>query len=143
MKNLKSNCSNVSRGDAGTQRRALLAKVHIAKKNLCLPDDEYRSILERFGKESAGKLTVAQLEELVKYFIFLGWKSAPNAQIAALQERVTEFIAGMKNGNARMTPLIKRVCGADRIEWCRDTAKLKRLLTILKKINEIDKNEAS
>jgi phage gp16-like protein len=38
-------------------RRALLAKVHIAKKALAMADDSYRALLKRVaGGESAGDL---------------------------------------------------------------------------------------
>lgn len=60
-------------GDA--RRRALTAKVHIAKKELRLGDDAYRDILQRkFGKPSSKNLTQPQLVDLVEHFKSLGWK---------------------------------------------------------------------
>lgn len=56
-------------------KNPLLAKVHIAKKELCLSDDEYRAILVRlFDKDSAGKLRYGQLNDLINHFKTLGWK---------------------------------------------------------------------
>ncbi|KIX15026.1 phage protein GemA/Gp16 family protein [Dethiosulfatarculus sandiegensis] len=50
-------------------RRALLAKVHIGKKSLCWSDDEYRDILRaRYGRDSASKLSNAQLFDLCAHF---------------------------------------------------------------------------
>jgi len=56
--------------DASTQhRRALLAKVHVAKKVLGLDDDTYRAVLLRVaGETSAAKCSDAQLVALVKEF---------------------------------------------------------------------------
>ena len=49
-------------------------KIHIAKKDLGLSDDVYRVILgELFGEESAGKLSIKQLEALIKHFEKLNW----------------------------------------------------------------------
>ncbi len=57
--------------------RADLAKIHIAKKELCLTDEVYRDILRaRFGKgkDSAAKLTPGQAWSLLGHFQKLGWK---------------------------------------------------------------------
>lgn len=50
-------------------RNAMLAKIHIAKKQIPGMDDElYRDILEeRYGKRSAGKLTMKELAEFVAF----------------------------------------------------------------------------
>lgn len=58
-----------------SRRRALLAKVHIAKKQLGLPDDAYRTVIaSNFpGKESAKKLTDRELRSLIEHFKTRGW----------------------------------------------------------------------
>ncbi|HOK59218.1 MAG TPA: hypothetical protein PL047_09445, partial [Methanothrix sp.] len=56
------------------QRRGLLAKIHIAKKDLGLSQDEYELILTGFKVASAAELTIPQLERLVKYLKKLGWR---------------------------------------------------------------------
>ncbi|MCJ9428564.1 gp16 family protein [Kordiimonas marina] len=59
-------------------RKVLLAKVHIAKKQLGLDDETYRSLLRgHFGKDSAARLTNAQLDQLVRYFKHQGFKTKP------------------------------------------------------------------
>lgn len=61
--------------------RALLAKVHIAKKDLVLPDETYRDILVRItGWESSRDCSERQLEQLLAEFKRLGWvpKKAAN-----------------------------------------------------------------
>lgn len=53
----------------------LLAKIHIAKKELVLADEDYRAIIMRlFGKDSAGKLNYGEQEQLITHFKTLGWK---------------------------------------------------------------------
>ncbi len=54
---------------------AALAKIHIAKKELNLHDDDYRAILEReTGQRSAKGLSDAQAGRVLEAFKRLGWK---------------------------------------------------------------------
>lgn len=47
-------------------RKSLLAKIHVAKKQLCLTDDEYRAMLEgNFGVTSAAHLDGADLQRMI------------------------------------------------------------------------------
>ncbi|MDY6904114.1 MAG: phage protein GemA/Gp16 family protein [Thermodesulfobacteriota bacterium] len=56
------------------ERNRLLARVHIAKKELGMDDDVYRDIIcNRWNKHSARDLEIHQLKELISYFIHLGW----------------------------------------------------------------------
>jgi phage gp16-like protein len=50
-------------------RKGMLAKIHIAKKQMPDMDDEiYRAILEeRYGKRSAGRLTMQELADFVRF----------------------------------------------------------------------------
>lgn len=59
----------------GPERRAMLAKVHLAKKDLALQEDSYRDLLERVtGKRSAARCSQAQLHDVIAEFKRLGWK---------------------------------------------------------------------
>jgi len=49
------------------------AKIHIAKAELQLTEDDYRSILEGFGVESSKNLSEKKADELIAYFKQLGW----------------------------------------------------------------------
>ena len=56
--------------------RALLAKVHIARKDLGLDEELYRDILQRVtGQRTAGGLSEHKLVELLGEFRRLGWSS--------------------------------------------------------------------
>jgi len=122
-------------------RLALLAKVHIAKKELNIEDEDYRAILEReFGKRSARDCTQMELEYLVDYFREKGWspngkrKTDNGQQCEALRARVYEIAGKIENGQARLKGLARKILGVDSIAWSRDVGKLRRLLAVLEKI---------
>lgn len=57
------------------ERRAMLAKIHLAKNDLALQEDSYRDLLERVsGKRSAARCNHAQLHDVLAEFKRLGWK---------------------------------------------------------------------
>jgi phage gp16-like protein len=59
-------------------RTAMLAKIHLAKKQLALTEDSYRDILRRVtNQESASALAEPQLDRVLKEFGRLGWKPRP------------------------------------------------------------------
>jgi phage gp16-like protein len=57
-------------------RRRALAKIHIAKKELGLSDEEYRDLVRATvpGKESAADLTDGELQRLLERLRQLGWR---------------------------------------------------------------------
>lgn len=59
-------------------RRSMLAKIHVAKKQLQLDDDDYRQILmTETGRASAGDCTDAELERVIGKLRALGFKPLP------------------------------------------------------------------
>ncbi len=59
------------------KRRAELAKIHIAKKELGMSEDDYRAMLLQVGgKESAGDLSAAARRQVLDHLAALGGKSA-------------------------------------------------------------------
>ncbi|WP_051261730.1 regulatory protein GemA, partial [Desulfovibrio inopinatus] len=76
---------------AANHRQALLAKVHIAKKDLGLADEDYRYLLEeRYGVASAGILDGKQLAALVDYFVSCGWDDGSEERNRPRPGRATE-----------------------------------------------------
>ncbi len=76
-------------------RRALLAQVHLAKKELGLDEDTYRDMLAAVaGKRSASELTIPELERVVAGCRARGWQSgaaaptthSPRGRFAASQK---------------------------------------------------------
>ncbi|GAN97580.1 hypothetical protein Geu3261_0208_013 [Komagataeibacter europaeus NBRC 3261] len=60
---------------ASPARGAIYAKLHIARKELALPDEAYRDILHRMtGHTSAKYATIPALEKVLAHFRTLGWK---------------------------------------------------------------------
>lgn len=124
-------------------RRALLAKIHIARKDLGMSAEDYRDILVReYRVASSAVMSIPELADLVNRFIEKGWKDGrpggretkTDGQARALRARVVAVAAGIENGEKRLAGLIKKICGVDRLGWCRDPEKLKRLLAILSKL---------
>lgn len=125
------------------QRRGLLAMAHIAKKDLGMLDDDYRDILvNEFGVASSAALSLSELEDLVARFREKGWqpegrqrsddeRKKKEAWLAALRDRAETLSCQLENGEQRLQGLCKSICGVDKLEWCRDAGKLKRLLAVL------------
>ncbi len=65
---------------SASHRRAMLAKIHVAKKDLQLDEDDYRQILmTETGRASAADCTAAELERVIGRFQALGFKPLPKA----------------------------------------------------------------
>jgi phage gp16-like protein len=55
-------------------RRARLAKIHIARKQLAMADDSYRALLHRItGKDTSAALDIVQLDAVLQEFKRLGF----------------------------------------------------------------------
>lgn len=127
-------------------RNGLLAKVHIAKKQMPEMDDElYRAILyERYGKSSAGKLTMRELADFVAHLETKGaeftnsgtrartprkdFYEVPDGTPFARQKR---WIASMWNALAwKMSGLDTRCAtqfGVEKFIWLNDQSQLQTL----------------
>lgn len=127
------------------QRVGLLAKIHVAKKQMQLNDGEYEMILSSFKVGSAADLTLVQLENMVKLMKHYGWKESKGQgsrnkdqgdRLAALRKRCVEEAGMLDNGEKRLAGLALKICGTSQLAWCRDAGKLERLLAVLGKIRE-------
>ncbi|MFQ5774015.1 MAG: phage protein GemA/Gp16 family protein [Kiloniellaceae bacterium] len=87
------------------ERRAMLAKVHLAKKDLALDEASYRARLKRVtGKESAKHCTEAELHEVLREFERLGW--TPRRRRAARGRE-----------SAAMRPMVAKIRALNRALW--------------------------
>jgi len=130
------------------QRRGLLAKIHIAKKEMGLNEGEYEMILRSFKVASSGDMTLRQLENMVKILKYYGWKpvrrfkgkgsrGAENkAQIEALRKRVLMEAQGLPNWETRLAGLVKSLCGVAVLNWVDSAAKLERLIAVIGSIKD-------
>jgi phage gp16-like protein len=80
-------------------RKGMLAKIHIAKKQMPdMDDDIYRAILEeRYSKQSAGKLTMRELADFVR---FLENKGAEFTSSAKRSKTPRKFFYEIPEGTA-------------------------------------------
>lgn len=71
----------MTHGKKTHSKKPMLAKVHIAKKELGLDDGTYRDVLRRVtGKTSAADLSKEKLEAVLAEFVRLGWTPKPTAK---------------------------------------------------------------
>jgi len=125
------------------QRRGLLAKIHVAKKQMLLNDGEYEMMLRSFKVATAADMTLTQLELFIKLLKHYGWKpqtanksGKAAEQLSALRRRCVEAASRIENGDKRLAGLAMKICGTSQLSWCRDIKKLERLLAVLGKIIE-------
>lgn len=73
---------------------AMLAKIHIARKELGLPEADYRALLARVtGAESAKGLNDAQLNKVLAEMKRLGWKPKASTRPASYRADVRKIYA--------------------------------------------------
>lgn len=99
-------------------RRALLAKVHVAAKQLGLSDDDYRATLEAVtGKRSAGDCSVAELASVLNHFVDRGWLPKPNAERKPKAPRRTGQMYEIPPGTAHETQKRYILALANALGW--------------------------
>lgn len=138
-----------ARFDRGDQRRrGLLAKIHVAKKQLSLDEDDYRQILmDETGCASAGDCDVAQLERVTRRLEALGFKPLPKsaprgaAQHPMARKARALWISLYHLGVARspsekaLEAFAKRQLGCERLVWAKQSHGF-RLIEALKAMAE-------
>ena len=130
--------------------KALLAKIHIAKKELALDDESYRDLLHvQFGVDSAAKLTDQQAAGLLDIFRQRGWKLKTSQKqpgtarrdgryieikegpSAAQQRKVLAMWNALGYGMDKLHARCQRQFGVDRFEWLTEPRQLHILITDL------------
>ncbi|MBH0619352.1 regulatory protein GemA, partial [Salmonella enterica] len=132
------------------RRRALLAKVHMAPKALGMLEEDYRHLLHRItGKSSAKDCNLGQLDDVVREFERLGFKSsaaAPRprkaradhpvaAKARALWVSLHHLDAIDDPSEDALETFGKRQLGVDRLQWA-DQSEGYRLIEALKAMAE-------
>ncbi len=128
--------------NATPHRRALLAKVHLAKKELALSDDDYRAILlDVAGVDSAGACDDRRLVDLLDRFKARGWKPAGRSAKPADHKPATKARAlwlslyhlnAIENASERaLEAFARRQLGCDRLQWA-NQGLMYRLIEALK-----------
>jgi phage gp16-like protein len=130
-------------------RRAALAKVHLAAKELGLETEDYRAVLVRVtGKSSAGEMTFAELQAVLDEFGRRGWSgraakpAAPRARPAdhpsarkarALWISLWQLGAIESASEAGLEAFARRQLKCERMQWA-DQAAAYKLIEALKGI---------
>jgi len=119
------------------EQRGMLAKIHIAKKDLGLDDDTYRAIIARHGcgKTSSRDLTITQLDSVLREFTGKGWqpkqpkagkRPKPAQSRIAMMAKIEALLAekARRDGHAiswnYAHAIAKRVAKVERLEFCTD-----------------------
>jgi phage gp16-like protein len=115
-------------------RRVLLAKLHIAKKDLLLDDGTYRAILLRVtGQESGRDLDDQALDRVLTEMRRLGWKPKASRKRAAHNPQLTKIhalwgrleragaleVTGRREALRALKAFCLRRTGVDHPEWLR------------------------
>lgn len=119
-----------------------LAKIHIAKAQLGLDDDTYRTLLARVaGVRSAKELSPRQIGAVLAEFERLGWQSKPAKNSGRkvpkpaperqkLIGKIEAFLAEANRPWAYADGMSLRMFQVERVEWC-DSEQLRRLIAAL------------
>jgi hypothetical protein len=79
---------------AAPDRRAMISKIHVAKKDLALTDDTYRAVIERVTtKTSSADCSDPQLEAVLAEFARLGWKASKGTRHTSARPWVRKIYA--------------------------------------------------
>jgi phage gp16-like protein len=110
----------------------------MARKELAMSEEQYRSMLaERYGVDSAGKLAMAKLVDLVKHFEKLGWmpkrKPAPSKAVDPLCRKIWAQCYSLKRPVPEYADgIAKQMFGIERLTWC-NADQLRAITTALTK----------
>jgi phage gp16-like protein len=120
-------------------RKTMLAKIHVAKKDLGLSDDAYRAILaEVGGGESAGDLDLGGLNDVLFHMQKLGFEpkrskktgSLPEAKAGQIKRIWAQCYSMGRPVPAYADGMAKKMFGIARIQWC-DPDQLRRISAAL------------
>lgn len=128
-----------------TTRRADLAKIHLAKKELCLSEEDYAAVISRISKgrtQSAGELDARERGKVLAHFKRCGWQpkhsrkpaqpysrpvtaDSPEARKARALWLFLHELGEVRDPSERaLGHYAKRVLKVDALQWSRDLWKL-------------------
>ncbi|MDZ4370213.1 MAG: regulatory protein GemA [Phenylobacterium sp.] len=136
------------RKPTSADRRAMLAKVHLAAKDLGLDDDARRDVIQRVtGHRSSADCTDAQLDQVIAEFRRLGFQAKPvrrpaspasspfHGKAKAMWASLYN-LGAVRNGSDRALEAFgKRQLGVDSLRWA-DQSQGYRLVEALKAMAE-------
>ena len=139
-----------------TLHNIMIAKIHLAKNQLGLDDDTYRSVIRQtVGKDSSAKCTDKQLERVIQAFKAKGWKDEkprkagditlkerkayeqPNkpsiSKIYALWGVLQRSGKIKSHDKAALDAFVRKYTGVDHVKWL-DETQAQKIIEMLKQI---------
>ncbi|USE78083.1 regulatory protein GemA [Cupriavidus gilardii] len=120
---------------------ATLAKIHIAKKQLAMEDEDYRAMLRSIGGvESAKDLSPIGAAKVMSHLERCGFKPLrqvgrrprPTRDKNALVGKIEALLAEAERPWSYADAMAKRMFGIEKIDWC-DVDQLWRIAAALQK----------
>jgi phage gp16-like protein len=146
----------MNRATSTDTRRAMLAKVHIAKKDLCLDDGTYRMMLDNlFGVDSSGKLSLKQLDELLGHMASRGFVAVKKgdarpsdsaARGKPIIAKIGALLAELGQREGRHVSwnyavgILKRQSGVMRLEWAKPEQLRAVVAALDKRVKKLDQD---
>jgi len=124
--------------DPEVLRKREIAAIHVLKSQAGMSDDEYRALLEGVtGKSSAADLDRAERRRVLDRFAKMGVKSTARMRRdrvggdrQALLAKIDAQLAAAGRDRRYLATMVKRVTGADALEFC-DPLRLQKLVIAL------------
>lgn len=102
-----------------------LAKIHVAKKQLALSDEDYRAMLWTIGRvRSSGDLDAHGRRKVLAHMQSRGFRPratgrpVPADSRAAMLGKIRAMLADEGRADAYGDALAKRIAKCERLEWC-------------------------
>lgn len=127
-------------------KASLIAKLHVAKTQIGMAEDDYRALLLRYGAASSKDMTLDELEAVLREMERMGFVPKPktgtgrNPNPAPDKDKLIGKIRAMLTAKAevqgRPVPwsyadaMAKRLCKVERVEWC-DAQQLQKIIAAL------------
>ncbi|MEL7838358.1 MULTISPECIES: gp16 family protein [Citromicrobium] len=142
------NAATARRAGAGPHRRSMIAKIHVARSQLRMEEDDYRQIVfDASGKTSSADCSDAQLEAIIDALKQRGFKPLPRKgaqrgaqhpvarKARALWISLHQLGAVRNESEAALESFAKRQLGCERLDWARQSDGY-RLIEALKNMAE-------
>ena len=113
------------------KRKRLIKLIHVAKRELQMDDDTYRSILMEIGNtNSSSKMSISKLSAVLDHFKQAGFKVVPKAKvnlplasdpqskkIRALWLELHKIGVVQDSSEHALSRFVKRTTGVDSLKW--------------------------
>lgn len=128
-----------------TNRKKVVAQIHIARKQLALDEDTYRQMIATVtgGKRSCSDCNVAELHQVLQHLKDRGFKARPKKRVAQhpgtphnldrepMLQKVEALLAEMKAPWSYADAIAKQQTGIAKVAWLKKPEHLRALIAAL------------